>query len=170
MERDGSGAPEEPVTLSLADRFDTVLDAGRRIASALTPEAIYGAVREAALSLLRGQECLVLRVDAGPDGPALVAEDPDAGPPASLSRLMAERSLELGRPLVWEDEPALDELSDDVAAEGGVRSALCAPIFVRGRAAACLCITHADNLRVPMGWALEDRRAEVVGLRSTRAS
>src|SRR3954452_14512651 len=33
-----------------------------------------------------------------------------------------------------------------------------------------LCISHADNLRVPMGWALEDRRAEVVGLRSTRAS
>jgi hypothetical protein len=33
-----------------------------------------------------------------------------------------------------------------------------------------LCIAHADNLRVPVGWTLDDRRAEVVGLRSSRAS
>jgi hypothetical protein len=33
-----------------------------------------------------------------------------------------------------------------------------------------LCISHADNLRVPVGWTLDDRRAEVVGLRSSRAS
>ncbi|MDX6647540.1 MAG: hypothetical protein QOK40_3267, partial [Miltoncostaeaceae bacterium] len=144
VERAASGTAEEPITLSLADRFDTVLDAGRRIASALTPDAIYGAVREAALSLLRGQECLVVRVDSGQAGPELVAEDLIAGPRAQLSTLMAERSLQVGRPVVWADEPALDELSADVAAEGGVRSALCAPIFVRGRAAACFCVTHAD--------------------------
>ena len=33
-----------------------------------------------------------------------------------------------------------------------------------------LCINHADNLKVPMGWALEDRRDEVIGIRSSRAS
>jgi hypothetical protein len=33
-----------------------------------------------------------------------------------------------------------------------------------------LCMNHADNLRVPMGWDLQDRRAEVVSLRSSRAS
>ena len=33
-----------------------------------------------------------------------------------------------------------------------------------------LCIHHADNLKVPMGWALEDRRAEVIGIHSSRAS
>ena len=33
-----------------------------------------------------------------------------------------------------------------------------------------LCITHADTLRVPVGWQLEDRRAEVVAIRSTLAS
>ena len=29
---------------------------------------------------------------------------------------------------------------------------------------------HADTLRVPVGWQLEDRRAEVVAIRSTLAS
>lgn len=33
-----------------------------------------------------------------------------------------------------------------------------------------LCITHADSLRVPVGWELEDRRSEVVTLRSPLAS
>jgi hypothetical protein len=32
-----------------------------------------------------------------------------------------------------------------------------------------LCLTHADTLRVPVGWALEDRRAEVVALRNARS-
>ena len=51
---------EKPTTLSLADRFDTVLDAGRRIASALSREAIFQAIQEAALQLLRGERCLIL--------------------------------------------------------------------------------------------------------------
>ena len=29
-----------------------------------------------------------------------------------------------------------------------------------------LCITHADRLRVPMGWRLEDRRTAVIGVRA----
>jgi hypothetical protein len=33
-----------------------------------------------------------------------------------------------------------------------------------------LCLNHADTLKVPMGWSLEDRRAEVVSLRTTWAS
>src|SRR6202040_237700 len=49
-----------PVTLSLADRFDTVLDAGRRVASALSPGAVFAAVCDAAVKLLRCEECLIL--------------------------------------------------------------------------------------------------------------
>ena len=45
-------APEKTATLSLVDRFDTVLDAGRRIASALSRETIFKEVREAAQRLL----------------------------------------------------------------------------------------------------------------------
>ena len=33
-----------------------------------------------------------------------------------------------------------------------------------------LCIAHADSLRVPVGWTLDDRRIDVVSLRSSRAS
>ena len=33
-----------------------------------------------------------------------------------------------------------------------------------------LCIAHADSLRVPMGWTLDDRRCDVVSLRTTWAS
>src|SRR5262249_8567549 len=39
--------PVATPSLSLVDRFDTVLDAGRRIASALSPDSIFAAVREA---------------------------------------------------------------------------------------------------------------------------
>ena len=63
---DDLSAGTESATLSLADRFDTVLDAGRRIASALSPEAAYSAVQETTLKLLRGEECHVLRMH--PDG------------------------------------------------------------------------------------------------------
>ena len=43
-----------PVTLSLADRFDQIMDRGRQLASALTREAVSESVRTAALALLRG--------------------------------------------------------------------------------------------------------------------
>src|SRR5205823_1553470 len=52
---------EKPTTLSLVDRFDTVLDAGRRIASALSRDTIFKEVREAAANLLRGERCLLLQ-------------------------------------------------------------------------------------------------------------
>src|SRR5262249_22584954 len=43
--------PARTATLSLVDRFDTVLDAGRRIASALSRRTIFKEVREAAFRL-----------------------------------------------------------------------------------------------------------------------
>src|SRR4051794_1344615 len=33
-----------------------------------------------------------------------------------------------------------------------------------------LCIAHAEGLRVPVGWTLEDRRAEVIAIHTSRAS
>ncbi len=71
-------APEEgegtaPATLSLADRFATLLEAGRAIASALTREAVLAAVREAAQKLLRAERCLVIATGETP-------ADPSGGP------------------------------------------------------------------------------------------
>ena len=46
------GGSRVPASLSLADRFDAVLDWGRRIASALSPPVILGEARLAAQRLL----------------------------------------------------------------------------------------------------------------------
>ena len=125
----------EPVTPSLIDRFDTVLDVGRKITSALQPEAIYEATREAAIALLRGERSVVLEVPA---------QDADLKPVAGhahveFSRTLARRALAEGRPVRLDDE-SVDASESVVLA--GVRSALCAPIFVRGRAAACVYVEH----------------------------
>ncbi len=62
-------ASEPVATLSLADRFDGVLQWGRRIASALSPQSIYEEARAAALRLLRAEHCVVLRVEMNHNPP-----------------------------------------------------------------------------------------------------
>ena len=59
---ESDGREGQRATLSLADRFQTVLEDGRKIASALSPAMIYAEVRSAALRLLRGEHCLVLEI------------------------------------------------------------------------------------------------------------
>src|SRR5687768_16540114 len=49
-------------SLSLADRFPRVLDAGRRIASALSRDAVLQAVQAAAQELLRSEHCLLVEL------------------------------------------------------------------------------------------------------------
>jgi signal transduction histidine kinase/DNA-binding response OmpR family regulator len=128
----------ETSTLSLADRFDTVLDSGRQIASALTPEAIYGAARHAALHLLRGEKCSVVQIDgeSGELVPETLVGELDAMPPTSV----IHETLRAGHATAILDGNDLSAV--DTATHGDRRSVLSAPLFVRGRAVACLCITH----------------------------
>src|SRR5207249_1684502 len=84
----------KPVTLSLADRFDNVLNAGRRIASALSREAIFAAVREAALKLLRGERCFLLKVKAEPAGMDITAVSGEID--AQYSRALVRRAISTG--------------------------------------------------------------------------
>ena len=58
----------ELATLSLADRFDKVLDSGRNIAGAIYETAIFRESRSAALRLLRGEKCLVLAIENSGEG------------------------------------------------------------------------------------------------------
>src|SRR5690606_5635110 len=58
-----SSRDRETVNLSLVDRFDNVLDSGRKIASGLAAETIHEAARSAALRLLRGERCFVIPLD-----------------------------------------------------------------------------------------------------------
>jgi signal transduction histidine kinase len=125
------------VTPSLIDRFDTILEAGRRIASALSRAAVYAAVREAASTLLRGERCVVLEAPEGPDGELLPVAGHAAG---EFSRAVARRALAEGRAVILDEEAATDAGESVVLA--GIRSVLCAPIHVHGRPVACFYTEH----------------------------
>jgi diguanylate cyclase (GGDEF)-like protein/PAS domain S-box-containing protein len=139
----GGGAEEEAhdgrwVSLSLADRFERVLGVGRRIASASTREAVFAAVHDAALDLLRGESCLVLDVTQGTDEePAVVSGSFDAG----FSHTLVRRAVISGRPLIGSAETGATSESIDLAS---VRSALYAPVVVAGAATACFCVGHHE--------------------------
>ncbi|MGZ4172908.1 MAG: EAL domain-containing protein [Solirubrobacteraceae bacterium] len=129
-----SRGQHEP-TLSLADRFTTLLEAGRSIASGLTREAVFAAVHEAAIALLRAQQCTVFAVAEAGEGPVLrpvagAAEDDD-------SRAAVAVALRLGEPVV----PELDLRAAGEPQTG--RSTLCATVLVRGRPEACLYVSHS---------------------------
>jgi PAS domain S-box-containing protein len=134
-----------PVTLSLLDRFDSLLSVGQQISSALTPAAVHTAVRDAALVLLRAEECAVLGL--GPSDPTriTVVAGP-TGPP--YSRELVDRAVSAGRPVVQEqadDGEMAGAVATHVQAAGRrARSTLCAPISTRGHAVACVYVTHAQ--------------------------
>jgi two-component system sensor kinase len=134
----GDASPVQAVTLSLADRFDTVLDAGRKIASALSREAIFAAVREAALRLLRAEQCLIVKVEGEPGDPDLTPASGEIK--VEFSRTLVKAALSAGRAIALV-EGAADHSSESVVL-AMVRSALCAPIFTRGRAGACFMVSH----------------------------
>jgi len=148
-EPEPAATAKEP-TLSLVDRFDTVLDAGRRIAAALSRDTIFQEVRDAALRLLRGERCWLLQLEGEADAEELTVVagegEPDAEElsvvagerEAEYSRAMAERALATGEVVVFSE----DQSEEEGALLAGVRSALCAPVFARNRPAGCFYVDH----------------------------
>jgi signal transduction histidine kinase len=110
------------------DRVPRILEAGRTIASALTQQAVLASVREAALGLLRGEECVL--VEATPEGL------PPPTHPSETIWPFLERARELKQPVV----PAPEQLES--AGGGPERSVLCAPILVRGQVAVIFGVTN----------------------------
>ncbi|MFL5245247.1 MAG: response regulator [Gemmataceae bacterium] len=131
-------APAKTASLSLVDRFDTVLDAGRRIASALSRKTVFKEVREAAFRLLRGERCLLLQLkgDEAAEHLTMVSGEMDA----EYSQAMADRAISTGKVTVFGEGQAQEE----GALLAGVRSALCAPVFVRGKPAGCFYVDHRN--------------------------
>jgi signal transduction histidine kinase len=121
------------VTLSLVDRFEQILEKGRRIASALSKEAILAAVQEAAATLLRGERCAL--VEIAEDGAASSESD------APFSQSVIAQTVSSGKPMVVAEGSA--ESASESLILAGLRSVLCAPIFVRARVVACLYVTHS---------------------------
>nr|BDT37465.1 ATP-binding protein [Myxococcus sp. MH1] len=116
--------------LSLVDRFPRVLEAGRRLASALSREAVFEAVRQSMLELLRAEHCAIV-------DPRVLTEDEDTEGP---SRTAIARAMETGRITVMgQGLPGGASESMELA---GVRSLLCAPLQVRGKTVACVLATH----------------------------
>jgi len=139
-----SGARVPSTSLSLADRFAALLAVGRRIASAPSPDEVFGAVRAAAVTLLRGEKCHILDVDVDVDfgdrvsAMAVTASGDNVD---RLSRSLISQALAAGRPVTLADDLVVD--SADSIVLSGLRSALCAPIYCEGVAVACLYVTHS---------------------------
>ena len=146
---------KEMGSLSLADRFDTVLETGRRIASALSPARIYEEAHAAALRLLRGEHCLLLEVSrTGETEKPSVLIGPEN---AVYNQAMVQRTFLSERAVAFVEELSGDALHNH---SSGERSAICVPIHVRSRAAACLYVTH-DQVRGLFG-VDEERLADFV--------
>ncbi len=128
--------PDE--TLSLADRFTTVLEVGRLIAAAATSAAVYAAVNQAAVALLRGEQCHVLDLSApGEEITTLSGEVID-----SVSRTLVVEAAKTGLPVVSSPTEGL-EVTESIVLSGA-RSVLCAPIMIEGEAVAAFYVTHAQ--------------------------
>jgi signal transduction histidine kinase/CheY-like chemotaxis protein len=134
--------PDKPATLSLADRFETVLEAGHKIASALDPAAIFAKVQDAALRLLRGENCWVLEIG---DENGLMQVTPTAGPAeAAFNDEPLRRAVSVGKAVAFSASSG-DALHDgDAKVAPSERSVLCAPILVRGRTVACIYVSHGQ--------------------------
>jgi signal transduction histidine kinase len=126
------------VTISLAERFDQIVDHGRRIAAALSRQAIAAAVREAGLILLRGERCALLEVRGHGGAPQAIDARDRAD---AVSRSIVARAIEEARPMVVAE--GMEEGPNESALLAGLRSVLCAPVLVRGQAVACFYVTHS---------------------------
>ncbi len=126
-------------TLSLADRFDTVLKTGRKIASALSTAKIYDETRAAALRLLRGEECqcLVFERRGYEEKPLILFGSEDS----HYNQEMLQRTISAGKAIAFIDETSEENLDSVMLTE---RSALLVPIHVRGKVAACVHVTHGQ--------------------------
>ncbi|WP_428261864.1 trifunctional serine/threonine-protein kinase/ATP-binding protein/sensor histidine kinase [Haliangium sp.] len=133
---EGISGGAEGFSLSLADRFTTIQEQGRRIAAALSRDAVFDATHEAGKTLLRGDVAVVLmRASDAPDAPwRPVAGDVGR---TDIEPELLRRAAESGQPLIAADDEELSGVD-----EVGIRSALGVPIKERGRCAAVLLVEH----------------------------
>jgi len=126
-------------SLSLADRFDSVLAAGHRIASALSQKKIFEESQAAALRLLRGEQCTVLQAKFTDSD---VSFEPMLEAVSHLyDPLLLKRAVELRRTVI---ASSAELQTSNSLSNGDVRSALYVPILVRGRVTACLYLAHSQ--------------------------
>jgi signal transduction histidine kinase len=124
-----------PGSLGLAERFSSLLDAGRLLTSASSSEEIAAAVREAALTLLRAEHCSVGGIESSNDDVLFRLHPPER-------HALVERAIEERRPVVLSTSAALPEDAPANPRLAEARSALCAPIVAQGEPVAYFLATH----------------------------
>ncbi|MCU0708776.1 MAG: ATP-binding protein, partial [Pirellula sp.] len=129
-------ANRQPATLSLADRFEGVLESGRQIASALSPQRIFEQSQEAARRLLRGEKCYLIELEQGADELGMSTELTGD----LFTALLIQDATRKGRATVLVEDESLCRDSE----LGLRRSGICVPIKVRERVVAFLCVTHSQ--------------------------
>ncbi len=144
------------LSLSLVDRFGTLLDSGRKIASALSTSVIFEETRSAALQLLRGESCSLLNVLETEDG--LSYKPMEAHATQAYNQSLLDEAVERVAAVSSGSDSNTNPLIQ--VDETTQRSVLCAPILVRGRVVACLYVSHA-NVRGLFG-PTEERLADFI--------
>ena len=155
----GLSGNSQPASLSLADRFDGVLESGRHIASALTPSRIFEQARAAAFRLLRGEACTLIELDSskrrsgGGLGVGYFLQAVGQGGPRSRAHISLA------------DQLHTDTMKSLESIDTGSQSGICVPIKLRERTVACLCVTHSQvkNMFGPDEERLADFVATIAG-------
>ncbi len=109
-------------SLSLVDRFDSLLESGRKIASAMDPAEIIDTAADAARRLLRSNYCEIIDID-------------ESGQPAVHSESI--------RAYVLTSIKTLDAVATS-ATRSEFRSLMACPIVVRSRVTACLVVGNSE--------------------------
>ena len=143
-------------SVSLFDRFTTLLKVGRRITAAPTLDALNAAVRDAGLTLLRGERCHLVQIEAL-DSEHLTTQSGE--PIDEVSRTLLARAVELGSPVVASDPTVGDSESLLLS---GLRSVLAAPVSVHGEVVCCFYVTHRK-----LGHLFGDAEVQLAGFIAT---
>ncbi len=137
---DSDLANAKETTLSLVDRFDTVLESGREIAGALTRDLIFAEVCSAGMRLLRGETCLVVELEK--PGELDRYHVFEGAGNEIISRRTMRHAQETGYPVSTGEELEAD--ASESVLLSGMRSTLCAPILVRQQVEAFIYVTHRE--------------------------
>jgi signal transduction histidine kinase/CheY-like chemotaxis protein/predicted ATPase len=139
-------------TLSLADRFEGVLESGRQIASAVSPEQVFEQAKDAANRLLRGEQCYLI------DLQKMFSESSPAMESTSdlFTVMMIQHAMMKGKTTVLSEDDSMFRDSEI----GMGRSGLCVPIKTRDEVVACLCIC-SSQVKKPFG-ADEERLGDFI--------
>ncbi|MEO6472523.1 MAG: EAL domain-containing protein, partial [Aeromicrobium sp.] len=136
IDESAASADHRIASVSLFDRFTTLLTVGRTIAAADTANAVEVAVREAALTLLRGERCHIVSL-LKPLDEILTSESGESVD--EVSKTLIGRAIEAGMPVVASD-PTSDGSESLILS--GIRSVLAAPIVAHGETVSCFYVTH----------------------------